>query len=147
MIFPPILNSYYPMKGSIFVIYFNKRSEGLTMQIHFHSLLWSYLPRVLIFLAMTVYVSIYIYIYISMYGYHLFLYIFLIYKIHWGVGLHDLGDDIYLNIYGCTIWPIIYLFLYNYNFVILYEYEYNNNNNNNMKILNIYIVNRVIIFS
>ncbi len=40
------------------------------MQIHFYSLLWSYLPRVPIFLAMTVYthtnthVCIYIYIYI-----------------------------------------------------------------------------------
>ncbi len=30
----------------------NKRSKGLTMQIHFHSILWSYLPRVPIFLAM-----------------------------------------------------------------------------------------------
>ncbi len=39
MIFPPILNSYYPMKGSIFVIFLNKRSKGLTMQINFHSLL------------------------------------------------------------------------------------------------------------
>ncbi len=29
-------------------------NAGLTMQINFHSLLWSYLPRVLIFLAMTV---------------------------------------------------------------------------------------------
>ncbi len=29
--------------------------KGLTMQINFHSLLWSYLPRVPIFLAMTVY--------------------------------------------------------------------------------------------
>ncbi len=36
-----------------------KRSKGLTMQINFHSLLWSYLPRVLIFLAMTVYIYIY----------------------------------------------------------------------------------------
>ncbi len=35
--------------------YLNKRSKGLTMQINFHSLLWSYLPRVPIFLAMTVY--------------------------------------------------------------------------------------------
>ncbi len=89
---------------------------------------------------MTVHVSkIYIHVWLSF----IFIY-FLIYKIHWGVGLHDLGDDIYLNIYGCTIWPIIYLFLYNYNFVILYEYEYNNNN---MKIINISIVNRVIIFN
>ncbi len=39
MIFAPILNSYYPMKGQIFVNYLNKMSKGLTMQIHFHSLL------------------------------------------------------------------------------------------------------------
>ncbi len=45
MIFPPILNSYSPMKGSIFVNFLNNRSKGLTMQIYFHSL-WSYLPRV-----------------------------------------------------------------------------------------------------
>ncbi len=38
-----ILN-YYPMKGYIFVNYLNKRSKGLTMQINFHSLIWSYLP-------------------------------------------------------------------------------------------------------
>ncbi len=31
---------------------------GLTMQIHFHSLLWSYLPRVLISLAVTVYLCV-----------------------------------------------------------------------------------------
>ncbi len=43
MIFPPMSNSY-PMKGLIFVNFFNKRSKGLTMQIHFHSLLCSYLP-------------------------------------------------------------------------------------------------------
>ncbi len=54
MIFPPILNSYYPMKGSIFVNFLNKRSKRF-IQINFHSLLWSYLPRVPIFLAMTVY--------------------------------------------------------------------------------------------
>ncbi len=34
--------------------FFNKRSKGLKMQIHFHSLLWSRPP---IFLAMTVYIS------------------------------------------------------------------------------------------
>ncbi len=33
------------MKGYIFVNFFNKRSKGLTMQINFHSLLWSYLPK------------------------------------------------------------------------------------------------------
>ncbi len=45
MIIPPILKSYYPLKGQIFVIFLNKRSKGLTMQIHFHSLLifWSWL--------------------------------------------------------------------------------------------------------
>ncbi len=43
------------MKGSIFVNFLNKRSKELTMQINFHSRLWSYLPRVPIFLAMTVY--------------------------------------------------------------------------------------------
>ncbi len=56
MIFPPILNSYYPVKGLIFVIFLNKRSKGLTMQINFHSLLWSYLPRVPIILTTTVYI-------------------------------------------------------------------------------------------
>ncbi len=35
------------------MIFFNKWSKGLTMQINFHSLLWSYLPKVPIFLAMT----------------------------------------------------------------------------------------------
>ncbi len=35
MIFPPILNSYSPMKGSIFVNFLSRRSKGLTMQIHF----------------------------------------------------------------------------------------------------------------
>ncbi len=53
---PPILNSYYPMKVYIFVNVFNKISKGLTMQINFHSLLWSCLPRVPIFLAMNVYI-------------------------------------------------------------------------------------------
>ncbi len=38
----------------------NKWSKGLTMQINFHSLLWSYLSRVPIFLAMTVCIYIYI---------------------------------------------------------------------------------------
>ncbi len=57
IIFTPILNSYYPMKGSIF-IFLNKRSIELTMQINFHSLLWSYLPRVSIFLAMTAYICL-----------------------------------------------------------------------------------------
>ncbi len=38
----------------VFVNFLNKRSKGLTMQIHFHSLLWSYLTKVPIFLAMTV---------------------------------------------------------------------------------------------
>ncbi len=33
-------------------------SKGLTMQNHFHSLLWSYLPRVPIFLTMTVHIYI-----------------------------------------------------------------------------------------
>ncbi len=46
MIFPPILNSYSPMKASIFVIFLNKKSKGLTTHIYFHNLLWSYLPRV-----------------------------------------------------------------------------------------------------
>ncbi len=36
MIFPPILNSYYPMKCSIFVIKKKKRSQVLTMQTNFH---------------------------------------------------------------------------------------------------------------
>ncbi len=53
MISPPILNSY-PMKVKILVIFLNKRSKGLTMQINFNRLLWSYLLRVPIFLAMTV---------------------------------------------------------------------------------------------
>ncbi len=37
------------------------------MQINFHSLLWSYSPRVPIFLAMTVYIYIYIYTYYILY--------------------------------------------------------------------------------
>ncbi len=45
------------MKGKIFFL--NKSTNELTMQINFHSL-WSYLPRVLIFLVMTVYINIYI---------------------------------------------------------------------------------------
>ncbi len=44
--------------------FFNDRSKGLTMQIYFHSLLWSYLPRVPTILTMSVCVYIYIYIYI-----------------------------------------------------------------------------------
>ncbi len=45
--------------------YFQKDQKGLTRQIYFHSLLWSYLPRVPIFLAMIVgkmYGTVYIYI-------------------------------------------------------------------------------------
>ncbi len=34
-----ILNSYYSMKGSMLVIFFNKKSKGSTMQINLHSLL------------------------------------------------------------------------------------------------------------
>ncbi len=45
------------------MIFLNKRSKRLTMQFNFHSLLWSYLTRVTIFLAMTVYIYIYIYKY------------------------------------------------------------------------------------
>ncbi len=37
------------------------------MQINFHNLLCSYLPRVPMFLAMTVYIYIYIYVYICIY--------------------------------------------------------------------------------
>ncbi len=66
MIFPPILNSYSPMKGSIFVNFLSRRSKGLTMQIHFHSLLWSYLPRVPIILTTTVYPSLCLYLYIPL---------------------------------------------------------------------------------
>ncbi len=36
--------------------FINKISKELTKQIHFHSLLWSYLPRVPIFLAMAVHI-------------------------------------------------------------------------------------------
>ncbi len=43
--------------------FLNKRTKGLTMQINFYSLLWSYLPRVPIILTMTVHIYIYIYIY------------------------------------------------------------------------------------
>ncbi len=59
IIFPPIVNSYYPMKGYICVIFLNKISKGL-MQINLHSLLWPYLLRVPIFLAMTVYLYFYL---------------------------------------------------------------------------------------
>ncbi len=54
MIFSPILYSYNRMKGNIFVNFFSKISKGLTKQINYHGLLWSYLPRVPIFLDMTV---------------------------------------------------------------------------------------------
>ncbi len=37
IIFPLILNYYYPMKGQIFVHFINKRSKGLTMQINYTS--------------------------------------------------------------------------------------------------------------
>ncbi len=46
IIFSPILNSYYPMKGSFFCdFYFYKISKGLTKHINVHSLLWSYLSK------------------------------------------------------------------------------------------------------
>ncbi len=70
MIFPPILNSYSPMKGYMFVIFLNKRSKGLTMQIYFHSLLCSYLslvPTILttcVCVCVRACVRVYIYIYI-----------------------------------------------------------------------------------
>ncbi len=48
----------------IFFIY--KRSKGLTMQIDFHSLFWSYLPRVPIFLSITVYIYIFFFFYWSL---------------------------------------------------------------------------------
>ncbi len=51
IILPTILNSYYQMK--VFFNCLNKKAKGLTMQINFHSLRWSYLPRVPIFLSMT----------------------------------------------------------------------------------------------
>ncbi len=59
-VFTDILNSYFPMKGLIFVNSLNNRSKGLTMQIYFHSLLWSYLPRVPTNLTTCVYVYLYI---------------------------------------------------------------------------------------
>ncbi len=57
IIFPPILNSYSPMKRLDFCDFFKiKRSKGLTMHIYFHSLLWSYyLPRVPTILTTCVY--------------------------------------------------------------------------------------------
>ncbi len=50
-----------------FCDFFYKSSKGLTLQINFNSLLWSYLPRVPIFLAMIIYIYIYMYIYIYVY--------------------------------------------------------------------------------
>ncbi len=55
MIFPPHFKFLLSNERLDFWFFLNKRSKGLTMQIHFHSLLWSYLPRVPIFLAMTIY--------------------------------------------------------------------------------------------
>ncbi len=46
------------MKVMIFAIVLNKISKGLTMQINFHSILWSYFPRVPIFLSITVCVCV-----------------------------------------------------------------------------------------
>ncbi len=81
------------------------------MQIHFHSLLWSYLPRVPMFLAMTDCVCVYIYIYIYIYIY-----------VHWTklwrkpVNIwcdhhlpHAVQHISFAYIWsGCWLWPVEY---------------------------------------